>query len=65
MSEFQPSLLTVRDVMAVCQVHRDRAFEVMHAAGPIRLGRSLRVRQEDLDDYLARRAEEARGEATP
>jgi hypothetical protein len=59
-SPFAPQLLTFRDVMRICQTHRDRAFQIMHMAGAIRLGRQLRVRRQDLDDYLERLADEAR-----
>lgn len=48
----QPRLLDVRDVMTTCKVGRDRAFELINAAGRIKLGRSLRCRPEDLDRVL-------------
>jgi hypothetical protein len=47
-----PILLTHHDVMARCAVNRDKAFELMHSAGAIRLGRSLRVLERDLVTYL-------------
>jgi hypothetical protein len=49
-----PSLLTVADIMRVCQCGQRQAYEIAHAAGTVRLGRSLRVRPEDLSAYLER-----------
>jgi hypothetical protein len=46
-------LLDVADVARITRVGRNKAYEVMHSAGPIQLGRkSLRVRRRDLDRYL-------------
>ena len=36
------------------QVGERQAYEIAHAAGTVRLGRSLRVRPEDLSAYLQR-----------
>lgn len=47
-------LLTHRDVMQLLQVDRDRAYACMHEAGAVRIGRRLRLRPEDLKDYLQR-----------
>lgn len=55
---FRPRLLTVKDIARECQVGRDRAFELMRAAGAIKLGRSLRCRPDDLDAVLDRLREE-------
>jgi hypothetical protein len=38
--------------MHSCQICRDRAFGLMHAAGAFKLGRSLRVYPHDVDRYL-------------
>lgn len=48
----RPRLYDVHDVMVTCRVGRDRAFELINAAGRIKLGRSLRCRPEDLDRHL-------------
>jgi len=45
----RPRLLDVKDVMATCHVGRDQAFALMARAGRLKLGRSVRVRPEDLD----------------
>ncbi len=47
-------LLTIRDVMLSCRIGRDAAFKVAREAGALKLGRSLRLRVEDLDAYLAK-----------
>jgi hypothetical protein len=49
-------LLAVADVMAACRVGRDEAYQLMRAAGAIRLGRggALHVRPDDLDEHLRR-----------
>jgi hypothetical protein len=49
-----PPLLTIKDVMRLLQVGERQAYEIAHAAGTVRLGRSLRVRPEDLSAYLQR-----------
>ena len=49
-----PPLLTIKDVMHLLQVGERQAYEIAHAAGTVRLGRSLRVRPEDLRAYLQR-----------
>ncbi len=49
-----PPLLTIKDIMRLLQVGERQAYEVAHAAGTVRLGRSLRVRPEDLSAYLQR-----------
>jgi hypothetical protein len=51
-----PSLLTIKDVQRICQCGQRQAYEIAHAAGTVRLGRSLRVRPEDLAVYLERLA---------
>jgi hypothetical protein len=51
-----PTLLTVTDIKRVLQVGERQAYEIAHAAGTVRLGRSLRVRPEDLTAYLERAA---------
>ncbi|MGA7911230.1 MAG: hypothetical protein WCC30_06750 [Candidatus Dormiibacterota bacterium] len=48
-------LLTVADVMRRCQIGKLAALELIHSAGPVRLGRSLRVRPADLDAEFSRR----------
>jgi hypothetical protein len=47
-----PQLLTVADIQRLLQIGERHAFAVAHAAGTVRLGRSLRVRPEDLSAYL-------------
>ena len=47
-----PPLLTVRDIRRICCIGERQAYELAHAVGPIKLGRSLRVRAEDLSAYL-------------
>jgi hypothetical protein len=49
-----PPLLTIRDIMRLLQVGERQAYEIAHAAGTVRLGRSLRVRPEDLSAHLQR-----------
>jgi hypothetical protein len=49
-----PQLLTVADIQRLLQIGERQAYEVAHAAGTVRLGRSLRVRPEDLSGYLER-----------
>jgi hypothetical protein len=49
-----PPLLTIRDIMRLLQVGERQAYEIAHAAGTVRLGRSLRVRPEDLSAFLQR-----------
>jgi hypothetical protein len=49
-----PALLTIKDIQRVCQCGQRQAYEIAHAAGTVRLGRSLRVRPEDLSAYLER-----------
>jgi hypothetical protein len=59
----RPRLIDVRDVMATCKVGRDRAFQLINAAGRIKLGRSLRCRPEDLDRVLEQLREQGGDEA--
>lgn len=47
-----PELWTVDDVAHRLQVGLDRAYALMHQAGAIRLGRSLRVLPEDVRELL-------------
>ena len=47
-----PQLLTVADIRRLLQVGERQAYEIAHAAGAVRLGRSIRVRPADLDYYL-------------
>jgi hypothetical protein len=47
-----PPLLTVQDIRHICRIGERQAYELAHAVGPIKLGRSLRVRTEDLTAYL-------------
>jgi hypothetical protein len=49
-----PPLLTIKDIMRLLQVGERQAYEIAHAAGTVRLGRSLRVRPKDLSAYLQR-----------
>jgi hypothetical protein len=56
----QPRLWAVKDVMSALRVHRDRAYQVMHQAGAVKLGRCLRVRPEDIDALLSRMVKESR-----
>jgi hypothetical protein len=51
-----PTLLTITDIRRALQVGERQAYEIAHAAGTVRLGRSLRVRPEDLTAYLERAA---------
>jgi hypothetical protein len=53
-----PPLLTVKDIMGLLQIGERQAYDIAHAAGTVRLGRSLRVRPQDLDAYLQRLAVE-------
>jgi hypothetical protein len=55
-----PALLQLEDVKRICGVGSNQAYVLMHAAGPIKFGRSIRVRPQDLAAYLERlRAGEA------
>jgi len=47
-----PRLLKVGDVAQRCQCGRNTAYELVHRAGAIRFGRSLRVRAADLERLL-------------
>ncbi len=49
-----PRLLTVADIMRICQCGQRQAYALAHEAGTVRLGRSLRVRPDDLAAYLER-----------
>jgi hypothetical protein len=49
-----PMLLDAKQVAASCGVDRHEALRLMHAAGAVILGRRVRVRPQDLDDYLSR-----------
>jgi hypothetical protein len=53
-----PELLDLRDVKRITKVGDNQAYAIMHAAGPIKFGRSLRVRPQDLASYLDRQREE-------
>lgn len=55
-----PRLLDTERVMQMCSCGRHAARALILSAGPVRLGRSLRVRIEDLDRELERRKEEGR-----
>jgi hypothetical protein len=48
-----PLLLSVKDVKRKCDCGKQRALELIHAAGMIRLGRRVYVRPSTLDEYLA------------
>ena len=47
-------LLTVSDVQRLTRCGKRQAYELMHAAGPLKVGRSLRLRPEDLVAYQER-----------
>jgi hypothetical protein len=49
-------LLTTKDVARLCQVNRHAAGELIHQAGAVRIGSSLRVRRSDLEGLLERLA---------
>jgi hypothetical protein len=49
-----PSLLTIKDIQRRLQCGERMAYQVAHEAGTVRLGRSLRVRPEDLAAHLER-----------
>ena len=49
-----PALLDLEDVKRLTKLGSNAAYAIMHAAGPIKFGRSLRVRPQDLADYLER-----------
>jgi hypothetical protein len=49
-----PALLQLEDVKRICGVGSNQAYLLMHGAGPIKLGRSIRVRPQDLSAYLER-----------
>lgn len=51
-----PPLLTVADIKRICRCGERQAYEIAHLVGPVKLGRSLRVRPADLAVYLARLA---------
>lgn len=55
---FKPRLLGVEDVRRTCGVGRDLALQLMHEVGPVRIGRRLLVRPEDLDAHLSGLREE-------
>lgn len=50
---FKPRLLGVEEVRRTCGLGRDLALQLMHEVGPVRIGRRLLVRPEDLDAHLA------------
>ena len=58
---FKPRLIGVEEVRRTCGVGRDHALQLMHAAGPVRIGRRLLVRPDDLDAHLA----QLRGDRQP
>ena len=37
-----PPLLTVQDIRRICRIGERQAYELAHAVGPVKLGRSLR-----------------------
>jgi hypothetical protein len=39
--------------LGFCKVGKNAAYEIMHRAGAIKLGRGLRLRPQDLEAYLA------------
>jgi hypothetical protein len=47
-----PPLLDIKDVRRIFGVSPDIAYQIMHSCGVIKLGRSLRVRPEDLESYI-------------
>jgi hypothetical protein len=49
-----PRRLTVADIQRICQCGARQAYEIAHAAGTVRFGRSIRVRPEDLASHLER-----------
>ncbi len=49
-----PALLTIKDIQRRLQCGERMAYQVAHEAGTVRLGRSLRVRPEDLAAHLER-----------
>jgi hypothetical protein len=49
-----PALLTIDDIKRIAKVGTNQAYAIAHAAGPIKFGRSLRVRPQDLAAYLER-----------
>lgn len=55
-------LLDVKDVMTVCRCGRDEAYQLIAAAGRVRLGRSVRCRPEDLDAVLVKLLDEGRAD---
>lgn len=48
-----PPLFDADDVVRICKVGKNAAYEIMHRAGAIKLGRGLRLRPQDLENYLA------------
>ncbi len=61
-SDNERLLWTVKDVQAACSVGRHAALSLVHEAGPIWLGSSLRVRPHDIEAVLARRREQGRNQ---
>jgi hypothetical protein len=57
-----PRLLTVADIKRQLQIGERQAYELIHEIGAVKLGRSLRCRPEDLEQFLTCKAEESRGE---
>ena len=49
-----PALLDIEDIKRIAKVGTNQAYSIAHGAGPIKLGRSLRVRPQDLAAYLER-----------
>jgi hypothetical protein len=49
-----PALLDIDDIKRLAKVETNQAYAIAHGAGPIKLGRSLRVRPQDLAAYLER-----------
>jgi hypothetical protein len=53
-------LLTCADVQELAQVGRHAALRLIHSAGAVRIGGSLRCRRQDLEELLERLATESK-----
>ena len=51
------ALLTVENIARYLGVGINRAYEIAHRIGPVQIGRSLRVRPEDLERWIAAQRE--------
>lgn len=54
MSLREAAVLTIAGLAAELRISRDRAYQLKHEIGFIRVGRLVRLRRQDVDEYLRR-----------